>query len=44
MQMLLAAVTSLVERLNLETLLALKVENSLIYLVGTGGPTVSIRE
>jgi hypothetical protein len=39
-----AAVTHLVEGLNLETLLALKVEKSLICLVGTRRPTVSIVE
>jgi hypothetical protein len=44
LQMLFAAVTHLVEGLNLETLLTLKVENSLICLVGTRRPTVSIIE
>jgi hypothetical protein len=42
--MLFAAVTRLVEGLSLETLLALKVEMSLISLVGTRRPTVSIIE
>jgi hypothetical protein len=44
LQMLFAAGTHLVEGLNLETLLKLKVEKSLIYLVGTRSPTVSIIE
>jgi hypothetical protein len=43
-QMLSAAVTHLVERLNLETLLKLKAEKSLICLVGIRRPTVSITE
>jgi hypothetical protein len=37
-----AAVTHLGEELSLETLLTLKVEKSLICLVGTRSPTVSI--
>jgi hypothetical protein len=39
-----AAVTHLVEGLSLEALLTLKVETSLICLVGTRKPTVSIIE
>jgi hypothetical protein len=42
--MVFAAVTHLVEGLSLETLLTLKVEKSLICLVGTRRPTVSIIE
>jgi hypothetical protein len=42
--MLFAAVTRLVEGLSLGKLLALKVEKSLICLVGTGRPTVSVIE
>jgi hypothetical protein len=42
--MLFAAVTHLVEGLSLETLLTLKVEKSLICLVDTWRPTVSIVE
>jgi hypothetical protein len=42
--MLFAAVTHLVEGVSLETLLTLKVEKSLICLVGTRRPTVSIIE
>jgi hypothetical protein len=44
LQMLFAAVTHLVEELSLETLLALKLEKSLICLVGTRRPTASIIE
>jgi hypothetical protein len=44
LQMLSAAVTHLVEGLSLEILLTLKVEKSLICLVGTWRPTVSITE
>jgi hypothetical protein len=44
LQMLFAAVTHLVEGLSLETVLALKVGKSLICLVGTRSPTVSITE
>jgi hypothetical protein len=40
--MLFAAVTRLVEGPSLETFLILKVEKSLICLVGTRRPTVSI--
>jgi hypothetical protein len=40
--MLFAAVTNPVERLSLETLVTLNVEKSLICLVGTRRPTVSI--
>jgi hypothetical protein len=43
-QMLLAAVTHLVEGLSLETLLKLKVEKFIICLVGTRRPTVSVIE
>jgi hypothetical protein len=42
--MLFAAVTHLVEGLSLETLLTLKVEKSLICLVGTRRTTISITE
>jgi hypothetical protein len=42
--MLFAAVTHLAEDLTLETLLPLKVEKSLICLVGTRRPTVTITE
>jgi hypothetical protein len=42
--MLFAAVTHLVEGLSHETLLMLNVEKSLICLVGTQRPTVSIIE
>jgi hypothetical protein len=42
--MLFASMTFLVEGLSLETLLTLKMENSLICLVGTRSPTVSITE
>jgi hypothetical protein len=41
LQMLLAAVTHLVEGLGVETLLTLKVEMPVICLVGTWIPTVS---
>jgi hypothetical protein len=44
LQTLFAAVTRLVEGLSLKTLLALKVEKSLICLGGTRRPTVSIIE
>jgi hypothetical protein len=40
--MLFAAATHLVKRLSLDTLLTLKVEMSLICLVGTRRPAVSI--
>jgi hypothetical protein len=43
-QMLFAAVTHLVEGLSLEILLTLKVEKSLICLVDTHTPTVSMTE
>jgi hypothetical protein len=39
-----AAVTHLVEGLSPETLLTLKMENSLVYFVGTRRPTVSVIE
>jgi hypothetical protein len=42
--MLFAAVKHLVKGLSLETLLALKVEKSLICLAGTRRPTISIIE
>jgi hypothetical protein len=42
--MLSAAMKHLVEGLSLEVLLTLKVENSLICLVGTRRPTVSVME
>jgi hypothetical protein len=42
--MLFAAMTHPVEGLSLETLLTLKVKESLIFLVGTRRPTVSIIE
>jgi hypothetical protein len=42
--MLFAPVAHLLKGLSLETLLTLKVERSLICLVGTQRPTVSIRE
>jgi hypothetical protein len=41
LQILFAAVTHLAEGLSLETLLTLKVEKSLICLVGTRRPTVN---
>jgi hypothetical protein len=44
LQMLFAAVTRLVEGLSLETLLMLKVGKSLICLLGTRRPDVSIIE
>jgi hypothetical protein len=44
LQMWFAAVTHLVEELNLETLLTVKVEKSLIYSVGTRRPAASIIE
>jgi hypothetical protein len=44
LRMLLAAVTRLAEEPSLETLLKLKVEKSLICLVGTRRPTVPIME
>jgi hypothetical protein len=42
--MLVEAVTCLIEGLSLETLLTLKVDKSLICLVGTRRPTVSLIE
>jgi hypothetical protein len=44
LQMLFADTTHLVKGSSLETLLTLKVENSLICLAGTRRPTVSIME
>jgi hypothetical protein len=44
LQMLFVAVTYIAEGLSFETLLTLKVEKSLICLVGTRRPTVSIIE
>jgi hypothetical protein len=44
LQMLFAPVTRLAEGLSLETLLTLKVEKSIICLVGTRRPTVSVNE
>jgi hypothetical protein len=44
LEMLFAAVTHIVEGLNLETLLTLRVEKYLICLVGRRGPTLSITE
>jgi hypothetical protein len=43
-QMLFAAVTHVVEELSLETLLSLKVEKSVMCLVDTRRPTVSVWE
>jgi hypothetical protein len=44
LQILFAAMTHLAERLFLNALLTLKVENSLICLVGTRTPAVSMKE
>jgi hypothetical protein len=44
LQMMFSAITHIVEGLNLEKFLTLKVEKSLICLAGIGKPTVSIIE